>query len=100
MSLGEIGLELKCLAARDVGLSKIEFPCVEIGVEKQVTIGDARMCASVLGIDIDRLVEHLPGVIDALSSELMEVLPATQVEVIRLNVHRACLLYLLLLALG
>src|SRR4051812_19231005 len=98
MRLSHFRLELDGLAAGDVGLTEIEFARVEVRVEKRATVGDAGVGARIFRIDLDRLVEHLPRVLETLSAKLVKVLAAAQIVVVGLHVDRARLFDLLLLA--
>ena len=77
--------------------SKVELARIEVRVEKRAAVGDAGVRERVLRIDLDRSIEHLPGVLEALAAELMEVLAAAQVVIVRLDVDGARLVDLLLL---
>src|SRR6266545_7014438 len=98
MRLGKLRLELERLAARDVSLAEIEFPRVEVGVEKGTAVRDAGVSARVFGIDLDRAVEHLPCVFETLATQLMEILAPAQIVIVCLDVNRTRFLNLLLLA--
>ncbi len=100
MPLCKLRLELERLAARFVRLSQVELARVEVRVEKRIAIGDARVRARILWIDLDRLIEHLPGVLETFATKLMKVLATAQIIIVRLNVHGPRLLDLLLLTLG
>ena len=68
----EIRLELESFAARQLCLAKVELAGIEVHVEQRAAVGHAGMRQRILGIDLDRLVEHLLRVLEALAAQLVE----------------------------
>jgi len=52
----------------------------------RTAVGDAGVSAGVAGIDLDGPAEHPPGELESLLPELVEELPAAEVELVRLHV--------------
>ncbi len=100
MSLGEIRLQLQRLAAGDLRLPQVELARVPVRVEYRAGVGHSRVRKRIFRIDLDRAIEHLPGVFYALAPPLMDVLPAAEIIVVRLDIDRSRLFDRLLLAFG
>ena len=78
--LVEQGLRLR---NHHVGLER-----AEIGVQDDQGVAQARVGLGELRVERDRLLEELPGPLQVLELALVEVLPAGEIEVVRLQVLR------------
>ena len=82
----ELRCELERAAACNVCISEIRVARIEVRVEHRAAIRDTGVCERISGIDLDRLVEHLPGEFETLLAELVKELPAAEVAVVCLDV--------------
>src|SRR5215211_8354056 len=99
MSFCKLRLELQSFLAGFVSLPKVEIPRIEIGIEKRARISHTCVGKRVVRIELYCLVEHLPGVLETPSPQLMDELPAAQIVVVGLNVRARLALDRFLLAL-
>ena len=100
MRLGEIGTKLEGPAARGVALCKILLARVAVHVKQRAAVGEACISESVVGVDLDRPPEHLPGVFEPAPAPLMNELSSAQVVFVGLHVDGPVALYRFLLALA
>src|SRR6185437_14907738 len=82
----------------NIRLTQVELARVPVSVKRRACISNSSVRQGILGIDLHSTIVHLPGVLHALASPLMEILLATKEEIIRVYVDDARLLDRLLLS--
>ncbi len=99
MRFGEFRRELECALARLVRLARVHRIRVDVHYQERMAVGITCPREREVGIDIERLPEHLPRVLDIDFVKALEELPPSQVVVVRIDVrarHRTDSLPLLL----